>query len=82
MRPGVGGGAHKWILHLMGGGWCGSRSNCYERSLTKFGSTKPWPKSLELNGFLSDSPEVNPDFHDWNVVFLVYCDGASFTGDK
>ena len=81
MRAGTGAGANKWILHLMGGGWC-SGVECYNRSLTKLGSTKFWPDSYPLEGFLSDDPTVNPDFYNWNVVYFIYCDGASFAGNK
>lgn len=81
MRPGTGEGAKKWILHLMGGGWCEGAA-CYNRSLTQLGSTKYWPQSLSLGGFLSDDPNVNPDFYNWNVVYFIYCDGASFSGDN
>lgn len=34
-----------------------------------------------LNYLLSDDPAVNPEFHEFNTVFVHYCDGASFTGD-
>ena len=82
LRPGSGKGSDKWILHLLGGGWCNSTSECYNRSYTDLGSSKRWPLTHSLNGFLSDEPEVNPDFHDWNIVLLMYCDGASFAGDR
>ena len=41
-------------------------------------STSP-PRGL--NYVLSDDPTVNPEFHNFNTVFIHYCDGASFTGD-
>ena len=81
MRKGSGGGAKKYILHLMGGGWCFSAADCYNRSTTIFGSSKEWPESYQLFGLFSDDPAVNPDFYDWNAVFMMYCDGASFAGD-
>ena len=36
---------------------------------------------MTFSGFLSSNPEVNPDFYNWNVVFIKYCDGASFAGN-
>ena len=33
------------------------------------------------NHFTRD-PTVNPQFHDWNYVYLPYCDGGSFSGDN
>ena len=82
MRHGTSDGVNKWMIHLMGGGWCNSTKDCYDRSSTKLGSTSNWPQSDEYNGFLSDYPSVNPDFHNWNMVFMIYCDGGSFAGDK
>ena len=81
MRAGTGAGANKWILHLMGGGWC-DEGDCYGRSKTRLGSTKSYPETDSFDGFLSDDPTMNPDFYDWNVAFFLYCDGASFAGDK
>ena len=31
-------------------------------------------------GLYSTNPQVNPDFYNWNMVFVIYCDGSSFTG--
>jgi hypothetical protein len=82
MRPGSGESAEKWIVHLMGGGWCNRGVlDCYMRSMTNLGTTNVWPDTYSLNGFLSDDPTVNPDFHDWNIVYVIYCDGGSFAGN-
>lgn len=80
-RKGSGEGTNKWILHLMGGGWCSNTTDCYKRSLTPYGSSMKWTESHEMFGFLSDNATVNPDFYNWNVGFLMYCDGGSFAGD-
>ena len=32
------------------------------------------------HGLLSDDPRENPDFHNWTMFHLNYCDGASFAG--
>ena len=79
-RPSQGCGATKWVIHLEGGGWCFDESSCYDRSMTDLGSSKNWRPSLSLYGFLSDDSTVNPDFYQWNVAYVKYCDGASFTG--
>ncbi|KAJ6973913.1 pectin acetylesterase 12-like [Populus alba x Populus x berolinensis] len=39
-------------------------------------------KQLAFTGILSNKPEENPDFFNWNRIKLRYCDGASFTGDS
>ena len=80
LRKGSGEGASKWILHLKGGGWCKDTMNCYGRSMNSFGSSKNWSKTDALDGFLSDNSTVNPDFYNWNIVRIMYCDGASFAG--
>ena len=36
---------------------------------------------MSLGGFLSGDQTVNPDFYDWNVAYVKYCDGASFAGN-
>jgi hypothetical protein len=41
-----------------------------------------WPPTAEFHGFLSDNATVNPDFYDWTMVYLMYCDGSSFAGDR
>ena len=82
IRPGAGDSTEKWIVHLMGGGWCRKGlEDCYNRTRTEYGTTKLWPDSLPLDGFLSDDPAVNPDFHNWNMVYVIYCDGSSFAGN-
>ena len=80
IREGSGSGVSKWILHLGGGGWCVNKTDCYERSMMWLGSSKSWPSSVAIGGFLSDNSTVNPDFYNWNVVYVMYCDGASFAG--
>jgi hypothetical protein len=81
MRNGTGDGAKKYIIHLMGGGWCTNTKDCYNRTTTIFGSSKDWPMSYQLFGLFSDDEKVNPDFYNWNAVFFMYCDGGSFAGD-
>ena len=82
MRAGSGEGANKWILYLMGGGWCEGSEDCYKRSMTELGSTTKYPETTTLEGLLSDNSTVNPDFYNWNIVYVIYCDGASFAGNK
>lgn len=82
IRQGNGSSASKWILHLEGGGWCADEGTCLNRSKTALGSSTFWPPSAAFNGFLSDNATVNPDFYDWNMVYLMYCDGSSFTSNR
>lgn len=67
---------------MEGGGWCYTEDECVERSKTKLGSSKSWSPDFELPyGFVSDDQETNPDFYNWNLAFVAYCDGASFLGN-
>ena len=80
-----------FIIDFEGGGWCyGSDADptnplpgCAARAGSTFGSstrlseTMPYP-----GGFLSSSPTDNPDFHNWTKVFVNYCDGISYVGDR
>ena len=82
IRQGSGDGANKWVLHLMGGGWCSNTADCFMRSFSIVGSTTDYSETEEFFGILSGDSEVNPDFYNWNAVFFIYCDGASFAGDR
>ena len=80
-RQGHGAGGNNWIIHFFGGAWCFDEESCLQRSKTRLGSSNffpPHPPTLQ--GILSDNDKINPDFYDWNLVLLCYCDGASFTG--
>eukprot|EP00040_Diaphanoeca_grandis_P041529 m.263069 g.263069 ORF g.263069 m.263069 type:complete len:423 (+) comp48404_c0_seq1:27-1295(+) len=87
----------KFILHAQGGGWCWDTperadddKSCHDRANTGLGSSKFWtssPPSTGSNwyccdGILSGNATENPLFHDWTMVFINYCDGSSFTGNR
>ncbi|CAM6089096.1 unnamed protein product [Calypogeia fissa] len=78
---GSGEGASKWLVFHEGGSWCQNADDCLERSYTELGSSTMMPPREWLGGILSSSPIDNPDFYNWNRVFLKYCDGGSFNGD-
>lgn len=55
------------------------------------GSSKAYPAAIPAaggspddlpEGFMSDNRTANPGLYDWNVVFVEYCDGSSFTGNR
>lgn len=72
-----------WLIVLKGGGWCFDRYACRYRSLNfNEGSSTGLPRTKSLGGLLSGSAQVNPTFAHWHRVFVWYCDGASFTGDR
>ena len=81
-RSGNGSGKSKWIIYFQGGGWCYRIERCYRRSVTALGSSKFFRKTILLEGLLSNQAKYNPDFYNWNSVFVAYCDGGSFTGNR
>eukprot|EP00039_Didymoeca_costata_P021555 m.2485 g.2485 ORF g.2485 m.2485 type:complete len:427 (+) comp2528_c0_seq2:42-1322(+) len=70
-----------WVLHFKGAGWCYDEEDCVQRSQMQFGSSKYWPTNTSgwNGGILSPNDE---QFGMFNKVVLLYCDGASFTGDR
>jgi len=82
-KPGTGSGMSKWYIHHEGGGWCSSLGDCHGRSLTNLGSSKAYPASVNLDGgYFSSNPQVNPQMYNWNMLYLKYCDGGSFSGNN
>ena len=88
-RPGSGTGSNKWYLHHKGGGWCESLDDCLSRSLGSGGSSKGYPPTQVITdgpttmpGPYSRNQTDNPMMHNWNTVWMPYCDGASFSGSN
>ncbi|GJP49092.1 hypothetical protein CLOM_g8353, partial [Closterium sp. NIES-68] len=86
-RPGTGGGKHMWHIYLPHGGWCLTAAQCATRSRTALGSSTFYPDdptnatlSPNFNGILSSNSTANPPFYNWNLVRLIYCDGAGYSG--
>ncbi|XP_009590665.1 pectin acetylesterase 8-like isoform X3 [Nicotiana tomentosiformis] len=77
---GFGHGVRNWIILLSGGAWCRNITDCLNRSKTDLGSSKHMTPFIFL-GIFSKSKSENPDFYNWNKVFVRYCDGGGFTGD-
>ncbi|GAB4855686.1 Pectin acetylesterase 10 [Ancistrocladus abbreviatus] len=78
---GFGSGANSWLIQLEGGGWCNDHRSCVYRKKTRRGSSNYMEKEIPFTGLLSNKPEENPDFFNWNRVKVRYCDGASFAGE-
>ncbi|KAA0163629.1 hypothetical protein FNF31_02790 [Cafeteria roenbergensis] len=81
-RPGLP-GVNKWYIHHQGGGWCESPEDCLGRSKTNLGSSSKYPAKASLGGgYFSQDPKENPMMATWNMVFIRYCDGGSFSGSN
>jgi hypothetical protein len=70
----------RWVIELEGGGICESNADCAQRENSDLGSSKNWVSSITDGGQLSTNRTVNPDFHDYNHVFVPYCSGDCWTG--
>ncbi|KAI4314592.1 hypothetical protein L6164_027482 [Bauhinia variegata] len=78
---GFGAGINNWLIQIEGGGWCNNATTCLYRKNTRLGSSKQMVKQIAFSGILSNKPQYNPDFYNWNRIKVRYCDGSSFTGD-
>lgn len=71
----------KWIVAWQGGGWCWDELDCLSRANSSLGSSKFWAAAAKFGGLLDVVPGDNPQFHNYSMVLVPYCDGASFSGD-
>eukprot|EP01059_Diplonema_ambulator_P021160 TRINITY_DN351_c0_g1_i1.p1 TRINITY_DN351_c0_g1~~TRINITY_DN351_c0_g1_i1.p1 ORF type:complete len:447 (+),score=151.38 TRINITY_DN351_c0_g1_i1:198-1343(+) len=71
-----------WQIYFEGGGWCYDDMDCWGRSNGGLGSSTHWAPTVSAGGIMSDSCSENPDFCNFNRVYIAYCDGNSFTGNR
>ena len=76
-----------WVIYHEGGGWCTSLGDCCARAKTTLGSSLFNPNTTSTEdmaaagiGWFSRKKDINPRMHDYNIVHIKYCDGASFSG--
>ncbi|KAL6613715.1 hypothetical protein ACP70R_035985 [Stipagrostis hirtigluma subsp. patula] len=81
LQTGSGTGSHSWLIHLQGGAWCDTIQSCSARKMGCLASSK-FMGQIVFSGILSNDQTQNPDFYNWNRVYVRYCDGASFAGDS
>jgi len=74
--------AKHWQLYFEGGGWCYDAMDCWGRSYSSLGSSSSWPATMGVGGIMSDDCATNPDFCKYNRVYMKYCDGNSFSGNR
>lgn len=73
--------SRKWMFFLDGGGECSSIEECLPKLESSLGSSDYFPSSKQdLPKFTSWKESVNPGFHNWNRVFLMYCSQDLWTG--
>ena len=66
-----------WTIDIQGGGWCYNETLCYERSLTRLGSSKFFPKQSSCGCVNVENGQIASDC---NCIYMPYGDGASFSG--
>ena len=81
-RKGVGQSVDRFLLILVGSGWCTSLESCKARAATAVGSSSDWESIVHGYGMANASSTGNRDFFDWSVAYVAACDGAFFLGDR
>ena len=94
LRRADAGNADRWVLWFKGGASCADARSCASRA-EELTSARPWmqPELERLGmegggdaeeggagGILSSNPAQNPDFHGWNIAYLVYCTSDDWAG--
>ncbi|KAJ9467007.1 Pectin acetylesterase 3 [Diplonema papillatum] len=73
---------NNWLIFFEGGGWCYDARDCYVRSKGAVGDSSHWGQSSGgMGGLLNVNCDVSPDFCHFNHVYVMYCDGTSWTGN-
>lgn len=79
-RPGIGDNADNWIIYLEGGGSCPSVEACRQRQ-------EQYPERMSSEnaqpsfyGITHHNPDLNPDFFDFNHVYVWYCSSDLWSG--
>ena len=87
---------NKWMVYHTVGGWCTSITDCCKRagdpmlgSSARLGQYKSLFASgqdarmfFSFTGYLARDKQQNPNLHDYNIIFMPYCDGGSWSGNR
>jgi hypothetical protein len=81
-RPGFEENANKWVIFLQGGGGCNNVSDCEARWTSEQGKMiAPTASTKPSDGIFSTDATRNPDFYNYNQVFMEYCSSDGWMGD-
>lgn len=69
----------RWTIRIQGFGWCQNEEECLSRTQNNFGSSKAWSMSADCGACMNVLENGRVD-DDCNLIFMPYCDGASFSG--
>eukprot|EP00164_Ancoracysta_twista_P007215 GFYU01010211.1.p1 GENE.GFYU01010211.1~~GFYU01010211.1.p1 ORF type:complete len:441 (+),score=117.53 GFYU01010211.1:173-1495(+) len=81
-RPGVGAHSNSWVIFLNGGGACFTPADCQKRAKTDLGTSTVLAQTKNGENIYSADESVNPYFKDFNHVFLPYCSGDVYSGQR
>lgn len=81
-RRGSGSGINKWVIFFKGGEACWDGASCAGRDKGLLTSTVWTEGNLDAGGIVSERPDQNPDFFNWNHVFAVYCSSDLWSGTR
>ena len=79
--------SRSFYIHHQGGGWCQNMTECIARAQTRLGSSTSWPSEMvlpdhETHVLMNRNRTINPLTASWNHVWVPYCDGGSFSGNR
>jgi hypothetical protein len=81
LRPGA--ETRKFFIFHEGGGFCGSEDDCAQRANTSLGSTVDDSPTMALtDSYFSRDEELSPLLWNWTHVYVRYCDGAYYSGER
>jgi hypothetical protein len=71
----------KYVIWLEGGGICQSLEDCQGRANSSLGSSKASLPVMDVGqGMMRADPASNPDFYEWNRVYVPYVSGDVWGG--
>jgi hypothetical protein len=80
-RSGTGTGSDSWIVHLEGGSSCHDAAGCEASRNDKDFSSRKLKDTKRPTGIFSPEQSLNPDFFNWNHVFLNNCNAGNWGAD-
>jgi hypothetical protein len=83
-RPGGGEDVDKWLVFLGGGGGCEDEASCRAQwqSEPERMSSDRYKATRTADGILSTKAKVNPDFYNFNHVYVPLCSSDGWAGDS
>ena len=75
--------ADKWVIYKETGGSCSDEASCAARLQKEPHrvSSKNYPPVIAQKGMLSHSPETNPEYWNYNHVYIKYCSSDNWAED-